>query len=93
MAHVVVSETARRDLDGLIASRSLPASTRDRVATALRPLETFPRLGRELIGRWSPFRAILGPWPWMLIVYRHDLSSDVVVVVTIADSRTAAAPG
>jgi hypothetical protein len=29
----------------------------------------------------------------MLIVYHYNLPSDVVVVVTIADSRTAAAPG
>ncbi len=92
MARVVVSQTARRDLEALISSRNLPATTRDRVRAALAPLAAFPQLGRGLVGRWSAFRVILGPWPWMLLVYRYDDVTDVVVVATIADSRTAAAP-
>lgn len=92
MARVVVTETAKRDLDSLIATRGLPASTRDRVRALLTPLATFPLLGRELEGRWAGSRVVLGPWPWMLIVYRCDEATEQVAVVTIADSRTVTAP-
>lgn len=91
MARVVVTETATRELDALIATRNLPASTRDRIRGHLTPLHTYPLLGRELVGRWAGFRVLLGPWPWMLLVYRYDEPRDEVAVVTIQDSRTAAA--
>lgn len=91
MARVVVTETAIRELDTLIATRYLPASTRDRIRGQLAPLGTFPLLGRELVGRWKGFRVVLGPWSWMLLVYRYDESRDEVAVVTIQDSRTATA--
>jgi hypothetical protein len=92
VARVVAAGTAQRDLANLIASRRLPDSTRERVRVHLAPLAIFPLLGRELEGRWAPLRAVLGPWPWMLIVYGHDPNADVVTVVTIADTRTATAP-
>lgn len=44
MARVVVTETAKRDLDSLIATRGLPASTGDRLRALLTPLATFPLL-------------------------------------------------
>ena len=91
MARVVVTETAIRELDALIATRNLPASTRDRIRGQLSPLGTFPLLGRELLGRWAGFRVVLGPWSWMLLVYRYDESRDEVAIVTIQDSRTATA--
>lgn len=89
MARVVVAATARRNLDDLIASHSLPGSTRDRVRRAIEPLAEFPRLGASLDGRWSRFRFVLGPWRWMVIVYRYDESVDEVAVVTIHDARSA----
>ncbi len=91
MARVFVTETARADLDQLIRSHSLPASTRDRLKTSLASLETFPLLGRALSGRWAGFHVVLGPWPWMLVVYAFDEAADRVVVVTIQDSRSARA--
>ncbi len=92
MATVVVAESARADLHGLILTHSLPASTRDRVRTSLGPLAAFPFLGPALTGQWQGFRFILGPWPWMLLVYVYDESVDQVSVVTIQDSRSARAP-
>lgn len=80
-----------RELDSLIGTRNLPDSTRGRIRAVLTPLGMFPRLGRELVGGWSGFRVVLGPWSWMLLVYRYDESSDEVAVVTIQDSRTATA--
>lgn len=32
---------------------------------------------------------MLGPWPWMVIVYVYDETEDVAIVVTIQDARTA----
>jgi hypothetical protein len=37
------------------------------------------------------FRFILGPWPWMLLVYVYDSVLDQVAVVTIQDARSARA--
>jgi plasmid stabilization system protein ParE len=89
MATVVVTATARADLDRLIRKHSLPPSTRDRTRSTLEPLLRFPLMGRALMGRWSHLRAILGPWPWMLVVYVYDEATDVVAIVAIQDSRSA----
>ena len=91
MAAVVVSETARADLDELIRTRGLPPSTRERVRTSLQPLADFPLLGQSLGGRWREFRFILGPWPWLLLVYLYEEPAERVTVVTIQDSRSARA--
>ena len=53
----------------------------------LTPLATFPELGGQLEGRWAEHRVLLGPWRWMLLVYRHDPEHDRVVIVTIQDAR------
>lgn len=91
MATVVVTETARADLDRLIRTHALPPSTRTRVRAAVEPLGRFPLLGRALAGQWTGFRVVLGPWPWMLLVHMHDEATDRVVLVTIQDSRSARA--
>ena len=91
MATVVVAETAQVDLNEMIVTHSLPASTRDRVRTALAPLTAFPLLGPALTGRWHGLRFILGPWPWMLLIYEYDETTDQVSVVTIQDARSARA--
>jgi len=91
VARVVVAESAQADLNALVLSHSLPASTRARVRTSLRPLATFPLLGPALTGRWHGFRFIPGPWPWMLLVYVYDGAADQVSVVTVQDSRSARA--
>ena len=91
MAMVVVTVTARADLERLISTLALPGSTRDRVKMSLAPLSTFPLLGRALLGRWAGFRVVLGPWPWMLLVYAYNEAIDQIAVVTIQDSRSARA--
>lgn len=91
MARVVVTDSARADLLAMILTHSLPRSTIDRVRAALTALAAFPRLGPALEGRWTGFRFVLGPWPWMLIVYVWDEEADVVSVVTIQDARSASA--
>lgn len=91
MAYVVITATARTDLDRLIRTHTLPPSTLERVRAAIQPLKAYPRLGRALSGRWAGFRVVLGPWPWMLLVYVYDESIDRVTLVTVQDSRSARA--
>jgi ParE toxin of type II toxin-antitoxin system, parDE len=91
VARVELSSIAVEDLDRLIVTHSLPVDTRDRVKRTLRALEQFPRLGRELDGRWSGFRFVLGPWRWLLILYVYDEPEDVVFVVGMQDARSSAA--
>ena len=91
MATVVVAEPAIARLEELIVTHRLPATTRARVRASLEPLATFPQIGSKLVGRWQGFRFILGPWPWMLLVYEYDEANDLVGVTTIQDSRSRAA--
>ena len=87
MPSVVVSPTARRNLRTLVETHELPADTTDRVRRLLAPLADFPDMGSPLHGRWQGFRYLLGPWPWMLIVYSIEETKDRVVVTTIQDGR------
>jgi hypothetical protein len=91
LARVTVSSAAVEDLDRLIVTHSLPRDTRARVRRSLRALERFPRMGPELRSGWSPFRFVLGPWRWLLVVYAYDEDSDLVVVVTMQDARSSSA--
>src|SRR5262249_23727333 len=75
----------------MIVTHSLPVDTRLRVQRSLRVLEQFPRIGRQLEGRWAPMRVILGPWRWMLIIYSYEESADVVLIVAFQDARSSAA--
>ncbi len=91
MTTVVVTPTALANLERLIQTHSLPPDTRSRVKSSLRALSRFPLLGAPLTGRWAPFRFVLGPWRWMLIVYWYDEPTDRVFVVTIQDARSSSA--
>jgi plasmid stabilization system protein ParE len=89
VAQVIITPRARRDVDEAIPALNLPGDTWTRVARSLRALETFPLAGPELAGRWAPARFVLGPWPWMIIVYRYEESTDRVYVVAMHDGRSA----
>ena len=91
MAEVRLSVDAVKELDRRIVTHSLPSDTRERVRRSLRVLEQFPRIGRQLEGRWRPLRFILGPWRWMLILYSHEEPEDLVLVVAFRDARSSAA--
>lgn len=91
MTTVKISRVAVEDLDRMIVTHSLPVDTRERVKRSLRVLERFPRIGRELEGRWRPFRFILGPWRWLVIVYVYDEQTGVVLVTTFQDARSSSA--
>lgn len=89
MARVVVAQRARTDLALLIETRSLHADTRTRVSASLEPLASFPEIGKRLTGHWRGCRVVLGPWPWMLIVYVYNEPTDTVGIAAIHDARSA----
>lgn len=89
MAQVIVTPRAQRDVDEAIATLNLPEDAWARIARSLRTLETFPLAGTELGGNWAPVRFVLGPWPWMILLYRYEESSDRVYVVAMHDGRSA----
>lgn len=90
MATVLVAPAAADDLHRLIRTLSLPTDSVARVRRVLATLEEFPEIGAPLHGRWGDYRFVLGPWRWMLIVYRFDADIDRVAVVTIQDARSSA---
>jgi hypothetical protein len=73
-----------------IAALTLPDDAWTRISRSLRVLETFPLAGPELAGRWTPTRFVLGPWSWMILLYRYEESPDRVYVVAMHDGRSAA---
>ena len=87
MATVVVTPTAGSDLVRLIGTHSLPADTAARFKRSVSSLAPFPRIGAPLHGKWAAYRFVLGPWRWMLVVYRYDETADRVAIVTIQDAR------
>ncbi len=91
MTRVLLAENAVADLDQMIISHGLPDDTRARVKRSLRPLERFPYVGRALAGRWEGARFVLGPWPWMIIVYDFHEQDDEVVVLAFQDGRSSTA--
>jgi hypothetical protein len=90
VAQVVVAPRARRDIDEAISALNLPGDAWVRIGRLLRVLETFPFAGPELAGRWAPTRFVIGPWSWMILLYRYEKSSDLVHVVAMHDGRSAA---
>jgi plasmid stabilization system protein ParE len=90
LAQVIVTPRARRDVDEAISTLGLPDDAWARIARSLRALQTFPLAGPELAGRWAPARFVLGPWSWMILLYRYEESSDRVYVVAMHDGRSAA---
>jgi hypothetical protein len=91
MARVVVSPSARDSLELLIKTHSLPSTTKTRVKRSLNRLGRFPLLGRAIEeGRWSGYRFILGPWRWLVILYKYDEESDTLMVASFEDGRSSA---
>jgi len=91
MTRLEWSERARSDLDQLVLSHQLPHDTRDRIEESARPLERFPRFGPLLgtLPEGEELRFLIGPWPWLVIVYLFIESEDRIGVVSIEDGRGA----
>ena len=55
----------------------------------------MPRARRDVdsaIGTLAPNRYVLGPWPWMILVYRYDEASDLVFLLAMVDARSSLSP-
>jgi plasmid stabilization system protein ParE len=89
MPRVVVTPQAVDDLHGLITGLGLASDAVARVQRSLRMLERFPKAGRALSGQWELTRFLIGPWPWMTLVYVHGEDDDVIFVVSVHDGRSA----
>jgi hypothetical protein len=92
MPRVRVTANAVEDLARLVGSHGLPADTGERVGRRLRALHQFPLLGRALGGRYAGMRYVLGPWPWLLIVYEFREMRGEVAVLGMFDARSASSP-
>ena len=92
MARVVVTHAAARDLRDLMRTHRLPDNTIERVKRSIRPLADFPELGAELGGAFAPRRFLLGPWRWMIVIYRFYAERDLVAILAIVDGRTSTSP-
>jgi len=93
MAQLEWSEDALLGLDRLRLTHNLPADTRARIEASAAPLARFPRLGPELrvLPDTGELRFLIGPWPWLVIVYLYFEAEDRVVVVSTEDGRAATA--
>jgi plasmid stabilization system protein ParE len=85
------SENALSGLDRLVLSHSLPADTRERIEASARPLDRFPRLGPELhtLPDGAELRFLIGPWPWLVVIYVHIERENRIVLVSVEDGRAA----
>jgi len=89
VARVFVAPTARDALERLIKTHSLPPTTIARVKRSVARLARFPLMGRAIEeGRWSGYRFILGPWRWLVVLYRYDEETDTVMVASFEDGRS-----
>jgi hypothetical protein len=91
MPVIEITRLARDELRELIATRRLPADTRERVSRSLLTLEEFPRAGKQLSGVWRDCRALIGPWGWLIVVYMYFESENRIVVIAFHDARTSEA--
>ena len=91
MPRVIVTPRAVADLHDLSHALGLPEATLPRVRRSLRILEAFPLAGRALAGRWHGLRFLIGPWPWMILLYLHDVDDDAIYVVAVHDGRSSTA--
>lgn len=88
MPRVIVTPRAVADLGELIDTLNLPANALRRVQASLRILERFPLAGRALPGAWEGTRFLIGPWPWLILIYLHDERDDTVSIVAAHDGRS-----
>ena len=92
MARVVIAPEAVGELERLIRTHSLPPNTKARVRRSLQPLTRFPLLGTGIEGgRWSGYRFVLGPWRWLIVLYKVDAESDTVMIASFEDGRSSEA--
>lgn len=88
---VRVAASAAGNLRRMVEALHLPADAIARVQASLAPLAEHPGIGVPLPDTYmgGGLCFLLGPWRWMLVVYRVEDGSGDVVVVAIEDARMA----
>jgi plasmid stabilization system protein ParE len=90
MARLAWTESAVAQLERLVLTHSLPANTRERTEASVGLLAQFPQLGCEIGERGgTTLSFVLGPWPWMVLVYTYLEGDDLALVVAVEDGRSA----
>jgi hypothetical protein len=84
------SPGALRMLDRLVELYELPPDSRSRVVRYVAHLGAFPDSGAPLGGEWEGYRFVLGPWPWLAIIY-EIVNDQLVAIVAFEDTRGAGA--
>ncbi len=92
MSEIVLTRETSRDLERLIRTHSLPPQTPRRVRRSLEILREFAAAGVGLRGRWKSYRFLVGPWRWMIFVYRYDPDRDAAIVLRVFDGRSESSP-
>jgi hypothetical protein len=92
LPRVIVTPRAVQDLRDLIAGLGLGDLAVRRVQRSLGIVERFPLAGRALTEAWAGTRFLIGPWPWMILVYLYDEPDDGVYVVSVHDGRSGTSP-
>jgi len=92
LTRLVVTDDAAKDLRRLVEGQNLPASTHRRFRDRLAALQQFPEMGAPLGGRFAGRRFVLGPWPWMIVVYRYHPERNLVSILTVVDGRSSESP-
>lgn len=84
------SEQALSALERLVLTHSLPPDTRDRIEASAQPLRRFPLIGPEIRAvADGSLRFLIGPWPWLVIVYLYIETDERAVIVSVEDGRAA----
>jgi len=91
VTRVILTPRAVADLRELIELLGLPPDAMRRSQRSLRMLERFPLAGRALTGRWQGTRFIIGPWPWLVLVYVLDSAENLMFVLAAHDARSSSA--
>jgi hypothetical protein len=46
-------------------------------------------LGRAIDqGRWAGYRFLLGPWRWLIVLYKYDSVNHTMMVASFEDARS-----
>ena len=92
MAQAIVTPRARQDVEEAISAYGLPADTWARISRSLRALENSPLAGHALTGPKVSARFVLGPWSWMILLYRYEKPSDEIYLIAVHDARSVTSP-
>jgi plasmid stabilization system protein ParE len=86
------SDQALSHLERLVLTHNLPPDARERIEASTQPLRRFPLIGPEIrAAADGSLRFLIGPWPWLVIIYLYIEADERAVIVSVEDGRAATA--